>query len=94
MTPFSGMPPRIGAAPPPLPYGPDGWGPFRGRGGSFDLRQRARRTIHITMVAMMPSTARPPTTPPTMAPTGVEEPDDDEGLEDVWTGLVLVSVGS
>lgn len=93
MAPFSGMPPRIGAALPPLPYGPDGWGPFRDGGGSFGLWRRARRITHITMVAMIPSTARPPTTPPTMAPTGVEEPDEDGGFEDVWAGLVLVSVG-
>ncbi len=45
------------------------------------------------MATMMHSTAKPPITPPAMAPTGVEELDDDEVSEDVWAGLEFVSVG-
>lgn len=93
MAPLSGMPPTIGPAPPPLLYGPDGWGLYGGREGSFRLWLRARMTIHIAKAATMHSRAKPPITPPTMAPTGVEELDDDEVSEDVWAGLELVSVG-
>jgi len=40
-----------------------------------------------------PITARPPMTPPTMAPTGAEDPEGESGVEVGWTVVVVVPPG-
>jgi hypothetical protein len=62
-----------------------------GDGGSgFLLRRRIKKTPK----AMRARTATPPTAPPTMAPTGVEEPEEAGGVSlvvapPVWDGVVV-----
>lgn len=59
-------------------------------GSGFLLRRRMKKTPK----AMMARTATPPMTPPTMAPTGVEELEEGAGVWlvvalPVWEGVVV-----
>lgn len=72
-------------------YGCTGWPPYGAGGVAFcaELLLRQRKKI---AKAAMPMTARPPTTPPTIAPTGVFEPEEGKGVggtEDEVTGDVV-----
>ena len=51
-----------------------------------------RRNMKIAATAMMPTTANPPTVPPTIAPTGVLDPPPPEVGVGVGVGVVLVLV--